>query len=75
MPLGEGASRSSRSHTVVHDVEIGALVAAADIVGLADRAALQDERERVGVILDVEPVANVQAIAIDGQRLAREALG
>src|SRR4051812_41263408 len=54
--------------------QVGALGRAADIVGLAGGARLEDGRPRPGVILDEEPVANVGALAVDRYRLAREAL-
>jgi hypothetical protein len=58
----------------MYDVEVGALVAAAYIVGLADHAALEDECEGVRVILDIEPVTHVHAVAVHGKRLVRQAL-
>src|SRR4029077_12180676 len=54
----------------LHDVQIGALVAASDIVGLAGFAARDHERQRFGMVLDIEPVANLLAVAVDRQRLA-----
>ena len=56
-----------------HDIDVAALVAAADIVGLAEPAALGDQVERAGMILDEQPVADILALAIDRQWLARRA--
>ncbi|MNI01511.1 hypothetical protein D3C73_543600 [compost metagenome] len=56
------------------DIDVAALVAAADIVGLADPAPFGDDIEGTGVILDIEPVANVGAIAVNRQRLAIESV-
>ena len=50
-----------------HHVQVGALVAAADVVGLADATAFQHQRERPRVVLHIEPIADVLAVAIDRQ--------
>ncbi len=55
-------------------LEVGALVAAADVVLLAEPARGQDGPQRAGVVLDVEPVADVVAAAVDRQRLPASAL-
>ena len=41
----------------------GALIVAADVVDLADAALLQDEVDGAAVILDIEPVTDVLAVA------------
>ena len=51
------------------DVDVGALIVAADVVDLADAALLQDEVDGAAVILDIEPVADVLAVAVDRQLL------
>ena len=51
-------------------VQIGALVAAADVVRLACNTSLEEQAQRLGVILDIEPITDVLSVAIDGQRLA-----
>lgn len=51
------------------DVDVGALIVAADVVDLADAALLQDQVDGMAVILDVEPVADVLAVAVDRQLL------
>src|SRR5215207_8607185 len=50
-----------------HDLDIWLLVQAADIVGLADAAFLQHEPDRGGVIFDIEPVADLHAVPVDGE--------
>ena len=55
------------------DEEIGALVAAADVIGFANPAALNHVRERLCVILNVEPIAYVLTVAINRQRFVGEA--
>ena len=51
------------------DVDVGTLIVAADVVDLADAALLQDQVDGMAVILDVEPVADVLAVAVDRQLL------
>src|SRR5689334_18274473 len=63
----EGAVDGVADHA--YDVAVVALVAAADIVGLADAAALDHGHQRVAVIRDVQPIPDVRAVAIDRQRL------
>lgn len=50
-----------------HHVKISSLVAPADVVGLANSAAFEHETECRGVILDVGPVANILAVAVNRQ--------
>src|SRR5690606_35785691 len=50
-----------------HDIDVGPLGIAADIVLLADAAPIEDEMQRAGMILDMQPVATVLAAAIDRQ--------
>ena len=56
------------------DLQVGALVVAADVVALADPALLQHQPQGAGMVLDIEPVADVVAGAVDRQRLARQTL-
>lgn len=51
------------------DIDVGALIVAADVVDLADAALLQDQVDGMAVVLDVEPVADVLAVAIDRKLL------
>src|SRR6185437_7394621 len=52
--------------------ELSTDLAGADAVELARTAALQHALDRRAMIRDVKPVADVPAIAIDRQRLARQ---
>ena len=52
------------------DVDVLPLVEAADVVGVGRLALVEDEVDGACVVLDVEPVAHVLALAVDGQRLA-----
>jgi hypothetical protein len=51
-------------------LDVLAFVVAADVVGLARRATFQDPNQGAGMVVDVEPVANLVALAVDRQRLA-----
>ena len=48
------------------------LLAAADVVDLAGLSRAQDELDPGAVILDVEPVAHLPPVAVEGERLAVE---
>src|SRR5262249_47716861 len=51
----------------VHDLEVGALVAGADVVAAAGRTLPRDEEQRRAVVLHVKPVAYVAAVPIERQ--------
>ena len=51
------------------DIDIGALIVAADVVDLADTPLLQDQVDGMAVVLHIEPVADVLAVAVDRQLL------
>src|SRR6266567_5559743 len=53
-----------------HDLEIGLFGATADVVGLTGSAALEHGADRCAVIADVEPVADLQTVAVDRQWLS-----
>ena len=55
-----------------YDVYVPHLVMPADVVYLALSAFSKYEVYRAAVILDVQPVAHVLALAVDGQRLIRQ---
>lgn len=68
-----------RRHDIVEQVanplddgKIGSFVAPANVVGIADIAAFENERQRLGMILNVEPVADILTIAVDRERFATE---
>ena len=56
----------------VHDLVVGFLVPAADVVGLAETAAGQHRADRAAVVVHKEPVAHLLSVAVDRQRLARQ---
>ena len=57
------------------DVDIRHLVMAADVVDLADSALVDNQVNRLAVILDIQPVADVLALAVDRQRLVGKRVG
>ena len=64
-----------RSRIAFDDIHVRALVAGADVVDLAGRALVQEEVERLTVVLDEKPVADLAAVAVDGQRLVVHGVG
>ena len=52
------------------DLDVLALVGAADVVGLARPPLLQHQGDGAGEVLHVQPVAHLAAVAVDGQRVA-----
>ena len=50
-----------------HHAHVGALVVAADAIGLAERATLDHREQRLAMILHVQPVADLQAVAVHRQ--------
>src|SRR5687768_13395115 len=57
----------------LHHIDVLDLVVSADVVRLAVVAGLDHAPDGLAVVGDVEPVADVFALAVDGQRLALEA--
>ena len=53
----------------LHNVDIAHLVDPADVVHIAYTVLVNDEVDGLTVILDIEPVVNVQALTIGGQGL------
>src|SRR5581483_8335036 len=53
-----------------HDLDVGQLVRAADVVDLARLPPLQHDVDRRGAVLHVEPVADLHPVAVNGQRIA-----
>ena len=54
------------------DLHIGAFVVAADVVLAAGPAQPKNVMERAGMVLDMEPIADLQAVAVDRDRLTFE---
>ena len=63
--LVEGVSRQSEfREDHLQDFDVAPLALAADQVGFADFALLQDRPHRARVVVDVYPVANVAPVAV-----------
>ncbi len=58
---------------VLHQFEVGQLVVAADVIGLARRAFFEHGAERRAMVADIEPVADVLAFSVNGDRFAAKA--
>ena len=58
----------------MHQIDIPRFRITADIVASADLSPAKDGEQRVGVILHVEPVANILSRAVDGYRFPHQRL-
>ena len=54
------------------DVDVLHLIVAADVVNLALTAFAHDQVDGLAVVLDIEPVADVEALAVDGEGLVMQ---
>ena len=52
------------------DIDVLPLVEATDVVGLGNLAVVEDRVDRTGMILDIQPVTHVLALAIDREGFA-----
>ena len=55
------------AHHEAYDVDVAPFVEAADIIGVGHGALVIDEIDGASVIHDVEPVAHVFSLAVDGE--------
>ena len=55
-----------------HNLDILLLVVPADVVNLAHAALVDNQVNRLAVIFHIQPVADIQAFAVDRQRLIRQ---
>ena len=53
----------------LYNINIAHLVVTADIVDFPDAASAEDHIDRLAVVLDIEPVSDVQTLAVYGKRL------
>ena len=70
--LGFGSEFVEDAADGLDDLEVGSFVSSADVVGFAGDSLLVDEPEGLGMVFDEEPVADVVALAVDGELLAVE---
>src|SRR4051812_27718467 len=68
--LGKALVQNSRE--LAHQVEIGRFRLTSHVVSLTSAAREQHLFDRAAMVTDVQPVAHLKAIAIDGERLALE---
>src|SRR5690606_26380538 len=52
------------------DIDVALFVVAADVVGFTGHAGFDHAQQGAGVVFDIEPVADLQALAVDGQGFA-----
>src|SRR5690242_2543742 len=55
-----------------YDIEVGPLGVAANIVALAYPALVEDREQGARVVLDIKPIADIVALAVDRDRLAMQ---
>ena len=70
LAVGAGGLLVEEGADAVNDFDVRFFVQAADVVSLADAAFLEDEPDGGRVVLDVEPVADLHAVAVDGEFFA-----
>lgn len=56
------------------DVDIPHFIMAADVIDFADTALLEDEVDGSAMVFDIEPVADIEAVPIDRQRLVMQGI-
>ena len=59
----------------LHDVNIAHFVMPADVVDLSNAPVVNNQVNRLTVIFNIEPVAHVFTLAVDGQRFVVQAVG
>src|SRR4029079_9054402 len=67
-----GKALVQKCRELAHQVEIGRFRLASHVVRLTLAAVKQNLFDRAAMVMDMEPVAHLKAIAIDGERLALE---
>ena len=50
------------------DVDIAHFVMSADVIDFADASFAENQIDRLAMIFDIEPIAHVQALTVDGRR-------
>ncbi len=72
LAVGAGAQLVEQGAHGVDDLDVGLLVPAAHVVGLTQTAAFEHAADGAAMVFHVQPVANLHAIAVHRQRLARQ---
>lgn len=74
--MGDEALRlAERLADYLYDVDVLHLVVTADVVHLADSTLVDDQIDSTAVILNVQPVADIQTLAVNGERLVVQRVG
>ena len=68
--VGLGAHFVEKLANSIDDLDVGLFVPATDVVGLAQAAGFQHAAEGAAVVLHIQPVTDLHAVAVDGQVLA-----
>ena len=68
------AKAIQRLADAVHDIDVLPLCTPSDDVAFADDALLKDSGQRSSMILNKQPVTDVEALTVDRQRFASESL-
>ena len=58
----------------VHDIKVRFFIPTADVVGLAHAASLQHAADGGAVVAHIEPVADLLAVAVDGERFSSQGI-
>ena len=70
LAIGERTQLVKQRADGVHNIQIGLLLPATDVVDFTQAARLEHASDGAAVVLDIQPVANSLAVAIDRQRFA-----
>ena len=57
----------------IDDLQVGELAVAADVITFPDPAAAQDQPDGFAMVLDIDPIADLPPVAINGQGFSVEA--
>ena len=75
LAVGAGAALIEDGADLVQDLEIVALVMAADVICLAGAAGVEHEVDGLAVVENIEPVADIRTVAVHRNILFFQALG
>src|SRR5690606_15861149 len=67
---GAGCLLVEDAADLADDIDVPLLVTPADVVGLANPSGCEHAEERACMIVDVQPIAYLLPVSVDGQRVA-----
>jgi hypothetical protein len=73
-PRSAAKARSSPVTDRADDIPVAALVATSDIIAFPDATAIDHAHQRIAMIGDAKPIADVRAVSIDRQRLSLQCM-